>query len=288
MGPVEDEQSLAAFLRTVNVGDVLTGTVAEVTRSQTTVLLDAFASDPIGIIGPLDYSWRSEPLEVGGRVSAEVGAVDLREQQVWLSRSAAENPQLWAYLRALRPGQRLSGIVAAIERFGVFVDLDDGPGHPVFPGVGFIAMPELSWRRFEDPSEVISVGEHVTCEFLVFDTYNGEARLSLRATQPDPFQQFARRVHVGQILHGSVTKVVPFGVFVRVADGIEGLVHLGELATTTIEASGDVVQIGDEVTVIITEIDLQRRRLALSRRQAAEKTWDLPPTAPGNPSDPAG
>jgi small subunit ribosomal protein S1 len=106
----------------------------------------------------------------------------------------------------LRPGQRLSGLVAAIERFGVFVDLDDGPDHPVF---------------------------------------------------------------------------------VRVADGIEGLVHLSDLAATTVEASGDVVQIDDEVTVIITEIDVQRRRLALSRRQAAWKTWELPPTAPGNPCDPA-
>jgi small subunit ribosomal protein S1 len=81
LAAAEDEQSLAAFLRTVNVGDVLTGTVAGVTRSQTTVRLDAFVSDPVGIIGPLDCSWRSEPLEVGGQVSAEVIAVDLREQR---------------------------------------------------------------------------------------------------------------------------------------------------------------------------------------------------------------
>ncbi|MFF4614462.1 S1 RNA-binding domain-containing protein [Nonomuraea jabiensis] len=89
-------------------------------------------------------------------------------------------------------------------------------------------------------------------------------------------------------MHGPVAKVVPFGVFVRVADGIEGLVHLSELAVTPVGAPGDVVQIGDEVTVITTGIDLRRRRLALSRRQAAEKIWDLPPTASGNPSDPAG
>jgi ribosomal protein S1 len=260
MGTVENDQSLAAFLRTVNVGDVLTGTVTEITRSQATVLLDAFTGDPVGVIGPLDLSWGSvaDSLEVGGRVSAEVIAVDFREKQVRLSRSATENPQLWAYLKALRPGRRMSGTVAAIERFGVFVDLDDGPDHPVFPGVGFISMPELSRRRFEDPCEVVSVGERITCEFLVFDTYNGEARLSLRATQPDPFEQFARGAHVGQILPGSVTKVVPFGVFVRVADGIEGLIPLSELTAPAAEASGD------EVTVIITEIDPQRRRLALS------------------------
>ncbi|MGW0806026.1 S1 RNA-binding domain-containing protein [Nonomuraea sp. NPDC002799] len=77
---------------------------------------------------------------------------------------------------------------------------------------------------------------------------------------------------MGQILHGLVTEVVPFGVFVRVADGVEGFVHLSELAGPTAEASGDAVQIGDEVTVIIIEIDLLWRRLALSRRQAAEKT----------------
>ncbi|MET8340402.1 S1 RNA-binding domain-containing protein [Streptosporangium canum] len=294
MGTAEHEQSLAAFLRTVNVGDVLTGTVAEVTRSQTTVLLDAFTSDPVGSISWLDLSWRSfgrpaaEILDVGAKVSSEVIAVDLQERRVRLSRSATENPQLWAYLKALRPGQRLSGTVAAIERFGVFVDLDDGPDHPVFPGVGFITMPELSWRRFEDPSEVVSVGERISCEVLTFDTHNGEARVSLRATQPDPFQQFARGVHVGQILYGPVTKVVPFGAFVRVADDAEGLVHLSELTALPVAAALDAVQIGDEVTVIVIEIDPLRRRLALSRRQAAMKTWDLPPTEPGNPGDPAG
>ncbi|MFG1943900.1 S1 RNA-binding domain-containing protein [Nonomuraea sp. NPDC048826] len=171
-----------------------------------------------------------------------------------------EHPRLWAYLTALRPGRRLSGTVAAIESFGVFVDLDDAPGHPVFPGVGFITMPELSWHRFDDPSEVVTVGQRITCEFLGFDTYNGEARLSLRATRADPFQEFARRAHAGQILYGTVTKVVPFGAFVRVADGVEGLVHFGEAAAPATMAAGD------EVTVIVVGIDAVRRRLALARR----------------------
>ncbi|MGV9386167.1 S1 RNA-binding domain-containing protein [Nonomuraea sp. NPDC003707] len=167
-----------------------------------------------------------------------------------------ENPQLWAYLEVLRPRQRLSGTVAAIDLFGVFVDLDDAPDHPAFPGVGFIAIPELSWRHGEDPTQVVSVGEHISCEFLSFDTHNVEARLSLRSTRPDPFQQFARHAHVGQILHSPVTQVVPFGIFVRVAHGVEGLVRLSKLAGPTVEASGDGVQIGDESTVTITEIDL--------------------------------
>jgi ribosomal protein S1 len=156
--------------------------------------------------------------------------------------------------------------VAAIERFGVFVDLDDGPRHPVYPGVGFITLPELSWRSFEDPADVVSIGRRVTCEVLEFHTHQGEARLSLRATQTDPFLDFARTFQVGQILHGPVTKLVPFGAFVRVADGIEGLIHLSELATTPIETPDQAVQIGEEVIVTITDIDTYRRRLALSRR----------------------
>jgi small subunit ribosomal protein S1 len=269
MKTVEGDQSPTAFMAGVSAGDTLTGTVAEITRSGAAVLLDGFADGPAGFIGPLDYSWRSSGaiLQVGDRVSAEVIAVDHLRQRVMLSRSATENPELWAFLKALHRGQRLSGTVAAIERFGVFVDLDDGPKHPAFPGVGFITIPELSWLTFEDPSEVTSTGQDVTCEVIAFDTTNGEARLSLRATQPDPFLGFARAFQVGQILHGSVTKLVPFGAFVRVKDGIEGLVHLRELSTKPIQTPDQAVQIGDEVIVTITEIDLHRRRLALSRRR---------------------
>lgn len=268
MGAADGDQFAAA----VSVGDIVTGTVAEVTLSGAAVSLDGFAGCPVGFIGSLDLSWRSFRrtsggiLEAGDRVSAEVIAVDRPRRQVLLSRAATENPQLWAFLKALRPGQRLSGAVAAIEPFGVFVDLDDGPKHPAFPGVGFITMPELSWRRFEDASEVVSTGQRVTCEVLVFDTSNGEARLSLRATQPDPFRQFVRAVRVGQVLRGSVTKLVPFGAFVRVGDGVEGLIPLSELSTAPIETPDQAVQAGDEVTVTVVEIDLSCRRLTLARR----------------------
>jgi small subunit ribosomal protein S1 len=135
--------------------------------------------------------------------------------------------------------------------------------------VGFITYPELSWRRFEAASDVVRIGQHVSCEFLQFDTWNGEARLSLRAMRPDPFQAFADGIAVGRTLRGRVTKLVPFGAFVEVADGVEGLVHLGELAWTPVEAPEDVVRAGDEVAVVVTEVDRERRTLALSRRQVS-------------------
>ncbi|MGI5350622.1 S1 RNA-binding domain-containing protein [Streptomyces sp. CA-250714] len=193
----------------------------------------------------------------------------------------SENPELWAFLSSLRRGELLSGTVAAIERFGVFVALDEGPAHPVYPGVGFITIPELSWLHIEAVEDVVRVGQRVSCEFLQFDTWHAEARLSLRATRQDPFQAFADRTPVGRTLHGQVTKLVPFGAFVRVADGIEGLVPLRELTRTPVDAPEDAVRVGDEVTVVVTEIDRQRRRLALSRRQVSSRP-DVPEPPQGS------
>ncbi|GAA4604709.1 small subunit ribosomal protein S1 [Actinoplanes octamycinicus] len=240
----------------VRAGDVLTGTVTEVGDSGVSVRLDEVGEELDGFVGALDLSWRDfgpASVRVGERVSAEVLRVNPAKRRVWLSLAATENPELWAFLKGLRPGQRLSGTVASLETFGVFVALDDGPAHPVFPGVGFLTMPELSWRWFQDPAEIVAVGQRITCEFLVFDTSNGEARLSLRATQPDPFREFARDFAVGQVVRGPVTKVLPFGVFVRVAEGIEGLVREPD----------QEFPVGAEVTVAIREIDPDRRRVTL-------------------------
>jgi ribosomal protein S1 len=261
------------FLAGLRVGDVCNGTATEVTQSHgMAVTLDGFPARALGTVGPLDLSWRqfpAAPVERGQRITAEVTAVDLDEGLVRLSMAASENPELWAFLKPLRRGEILTGTIAAIERFGVFVELDGGPEHPVFPGVGFITYPELSWRRFEAASDVVRVGQRVSCEFLQFDTWNGEARLSLRTTQPDPFVAFAERVTVGQTLWGPVTKMIPFGVFVELGDGVEGLVHLRELSWEPVEAPEDVVQVGEQITVVVTEIDRQRRKLSLSRRQVS-------------------
>ncbi|KUN77829.1 S1 RNA-binding domain-containing protein [Streptomyces griseoruber] len=271
MGEASADQAIRRFLATIRVGDLCAGTVVEVTRSGPSVLLDGFEERPLGVVGSLDASWRRRSAEVavvGQRITAEVIAVDLDAGRVWLSMAATENPELWAFLKRLRRGEVLAGTVAAIERFGVFVALDEGPGHPVYPGVGFITYPELSWRRFEAASEVVEIGRRVSCEFLQFDTSNGEARLSLKAMRPDPFLEFADRVTVGQTLRGRVTKLVPFGVFVQVEDGVEGLVRLAELASEPVAAVEDVVNVGDEVPVTVMDVDRGRHRLVLSRRRA--------------------
>jgi small subunit ribosomal protein S1 len=110
----------------------------------------------------------------------------------------------------------------------------------------------------------------VTCEFLQFDTWNLEARLSLRAMQPDPFQDFADRLTVGPVgqkLRGEVTELVPLGAFVRLSDGIEGLVHREHLTAGPEEEVSDIVRVGEEMTVVVTEVGRSRRRLSLAQRQ---------------------
>jgi small subunit ribosomal protein S1 len=120
------------------------------------------------------------------------------------------------------------------------------------------------------PSEVVEVGQEVTVEVLDVDMDRERVSLSLKATQEDPWQQFARTHQIGQVVPGKVTKLVPFGAFVRVDEGIEGLVHISELAERHVEIPEQVVQVNDEIFVKVIDIDLERRRISLSLKQANE------------------
>ncbi|MFB7452993.1 S1 RNA-binding domain-containing protein [Streptomyces sp. NPDC056194] len=190
----------------------------------------------------------------------------------------SESPELWAFLESLHRGDILSGTVAAIERFGVFVALDDGPVHPTFPGVGFIIIPELSWRHIDALTDVVQVGQRVSCEFLQFDTYNAEARLSLKALEPDPLQAFADRTAVGQELRGTVEKVLPFGIFVDLGDGIVGLVPFREVHGRPAVSPVEDFEAGEEIAVVVTEIDPPTRRVFLSRPQGGRQEGVAPAT----------
>ncbi|HQY33257.1 MAG TPA: S1 RNA-binding domain-containing protein, partial [Actinotalea sp.] len=145
---------------------------------------------------------------------------------------------------------------------GAFVDLG---------GVdGLVHVSELSWKHIDHPSEVVEVGQEVTVEVLDVDFDRERVSLSLKATQEDPWQAFARTHAIGQVVPGKVTKLVPFGAFVRVEDGIEGLVHISELAVRHVELPEQVVNVGDDTFVKVIDIDLDRRRISLSLKQANE------------------
>ena len=166
------------------------------------------------------------------------------------------------FLNNLHKGQVRKGVVSSIVNFGAFVDLG---------GVdGLVHVSELSWKHIEHASEVVEVGQEVTVEILEVDLDRERVSLSLKATQEDPWQVFARTHAIGQVAPGKVTKLVPFGAFVRVADGIEGLVHISELSGKHVELAEQVVSVGEEVFVKIIDIDLERRRISLSLKQANE------------------
>jgi small subunit ribosomal protein S1 len=152
--------------------------------------------------------------------------------------------------------------VSSIVNFGAFVDLG---------GVdGLVHVSELSWKHIDHPNEVVEVGMPVTVEVLEVDMDRERVSLSLKATQEDPWQTFARLHQIGQIVPGKVTKLVPFGAFVRVGEGIEGLVHVSELAERHVEIPEQVVSVGDDRMVKVIDIDLERRRVSLSLKQANE------------------
>ena len=143
-----------------------------------------------------------------------------------------------------------------IVDFGAFVDLD---------GIdGLIHISELSWSHVNHPSEILSIGDTVQVKVLDIDRDRQRISLGLKQTQEDPWQRVVDTYNVGDELEGTVTKVVTFGAFVEILDGVEGLVHISELANHHVENPREVVQPGDDVRVKILEIDSDRRRLSLS------------------------
>ena len=185
------------------------------------------------------------------------------------------------FLSQLKKGQIREGVVSSIVNFGAFVDLG---------GVdGLIHVSELSWKHIDHPSEVVKVGDKVTVEVLDVDLDRERISLSLKATQEDPWQRFARTHVPGQIVKGKVTKIVQFGVFISVEDGIEGLVHISELANRHVENPETVVKPGEEVFVKVIDVDLDRRRISLSLKQANDSvdpaSEDFDPALYGMPAE---
>jgi len=159
-------------------------------------------------------------------------------------------------LDRLQPGMVVDGTISNIVDFGAFVDLD---------GIdGLIHISELSWSHVNHPSEILSIGDTVNVKVLDIDRDRQRISLGLKQTQEDPWQRVVDTYNVGDELEGRVTKVVTFGAFVEILDGVEGLVHISELAQHHVENPREIIQPGDEVRVKILEIDSERRRLSLS------------------------
>jgi len=139
---------------------------------------------------------------------------------------------------------------------------------------GLIHISELSWNHVDHPSEVVEVGEKVQVKVLEVDRDRERISLGLKQTRKDPWQEIVERVNVGEQIQGRVTKLVSFGAFVEVAEGVEGLIHISELAEHHVETPDEIVRSGDEVDARIIDVDAKRRRLSLSLRPKKEERED--------------
>ncbi len=203
---------------------------------------------------------------VGRSLDAKIIELDKNRNNVVLSRRAfleeTQKEQREDFLANLTPGEVRSGVVSSVVNFGAFVDLGGMDG--------LIHVSELSWKHVDHPGSVVTVGDEVTVQVLEVDLSRERISLSLKATQQDPWQEFASGHRVGELVYGRVTKLVPFGSFIQVGEGIEGLVHISEMSAHHVDLPEQVVTPGEELWVKIIDIDLQRRRISLSIKQAAE------------------
>lgn len=203
---------------------------------------------------------------VGQVLEAKIIELDKNRNNVvlsrrgWLEESQREEREV--FLRDLEVGQQRSGRVSSVVSFGAFVDLGGMDG--------LIHVSELSWEHVDHPSRVVTIGDEIDVKVLDIDYDRERISLSLKATQPDPWEVFASKHRLNELVYGRVTKLMPFGAFVEVGNGIEGLVHISEMSAHHVEQPEQVVTPAEELWVKIIDLDMERRRISLSIKQAAE------------------
>jgi small subunit ribosomal protein S1 len=252
-------------------GDPVTGRVIEVVKGG--LILD------LGVRGFLPASLvdirRVQDLDeyLGQELRCKVIELNRSRNNVVLSRRAVledERKEMrQAILDKLNPGDVVEGTISNIVDFGAFVDLDGMDG--------LIHISELSWSHVNHPSEVLEIGQKVNVKVLDIDRERQRISLGLKQTQTDPWQQVLESYNEGDVVSGKVTKVVTFGAFVEILPGVEGLVHISELAQHHVENPREVVSQGDTVNVRILEVDAERRRLSLSLKRVDDGMPLQPP-----------
>jgi small subunit ribosomal protein S1 len=260
-------------------GEPVEGTVIEVVKGGLIIDLGVRGFLPASLVDIRRVPNLDEYM--GQAIETKVIELNRSRNNVVLSRRAVLEEQRKEdrerILDRLQPGQVVEGTISNIVDFGAFVDLE---------GIdGLIHISELSWSHVNHPSELLTIGQTVSVKVLDIDRDRQRISLGLKQTQEDPWQRVVDTYNIGDELEGTVTKVVTFGAFVEILDGVEGLVHISELAQHHVENPREIIQPGDTVRVKILEIDSERRRLSLSikrvegqelpRRTGADISTDL-------------
>jgi small subunit ribosomal protein S1 len=260
-------------------GEPVEGTVIEVVKGGLIIDLGVRGFLPASLVDIRRVQNLDEFL--AQKIECKVIELNRSRNNVVLSRRAVleeeRKEQRQQILDRLQPGQVVEGAISNLVDFGAFVDLD---------GIdGLIHISELSWSHVNHPSEILSIGDKVPVKVLDIDRERQRISLGLKQTQEDPWQRVMDTYNLGDELEGKVTKVVTFGAFVEIMEGVEGLVHISELAHHHVESPREVVEPGDGVKVKILEIDSERRRLSLSVKRVAGN--EPPPREGGDGVPPA-
>ncbi len=204
---------------------------------------------------------------VGKKIQLKVIELDRGRNRLILSERVAmrelRKEQKERLLGELEEGAIRTGVVTSVTDFGVFVDLG---------GVdGMIHLSELTWNKLERPGDLVKVGDQIQVQVLGIDHDRERIALSLKRLQPEPWTTVEARYKIGQLVTATITKLASFGAFARLEDGIEGLIHISELADRRIQHPKEVVKEGDVLTLRVVRIDVTRRRLGLSLKKASEE-----------------
>jgi small subunit ribosomal protein S1 len=205
----------------------------------------------------------------GKTLEVKIIELDKESKRVVLSRKVIEKEaaevKATAVWNELKKGEKRKGVVSRLAKFGAFVNLG---------GVdGLIHVSDLSWKRVTDPSEVVSVGDEVEVFVLDFDKAKGRISLGLKEAKGNPWNNITSLFHTNDIVEGKVVRLMDFGAFVQLSSGIEGLVHLSEISEDRIAKVSDVLTVGDVVKVKIGEINEKDKRISLSIKEAADKSY---------------
>jgi small subunit ribosomal protein S1 len=224
------------------------------------------ASHLMSLSPSADETERLDELQrlIGSQLRLKIIELDPEQSRFVLSERAtsSDEDRRKALLDGLSPGDVCQGRVTNLCSFGAFVDLGGLEG--------LVHVSELAWGRVEHPQDVLEPGQPVEVYVINVDRGRGRVGLSLKRLQPDPWQFVEERYRVGQVVDGVVTHVVDFGAFARVEDGLEGLIHVSELADGDVSHPRNVIGVGDVVRALIINIDSERRRMGLSLRQLDE------------------
>src|SRR5581483_5965052 len=264
---------LAAWLdleKALEEGTVVQGLVTSKVKGGLTVMINGIRAFLPGSLVDIRPVKDTTPYE-GKQLDFKVIKLDRKRNNVVVSRRAVLEESLGEerekLLATLSEGAVVKGIVKNITDYGAFVDLG---------GIdGLLHITDLAWRRVKHPSEVLSVGDEVTAKVLKFDQEKNRVSLGLKQLGEDPWVGISRRYPPGTRLFGKVSNLTDYGAFVEIESGIEGLVHVSEMDWTNKNVHPSrVVQVGDEVEVMILEIDEDRRRISLGMKQCMPNPWD--------------